>query len=68
MIIVCIDKLRESGGYEISIVDILEDEEKMVIIIEHVSPSEMATSVLTQPFHVVKITKSEKKIIFKEKE
>jgi len=68
MIIVCVDKLRGSGGYEIEIIDILEYPKKIVVIVEQVNPSEMATSVMTQPFHVVKIPISEKQIVFKEKE
>lgn len=64
MILVCFDKLRGSGGYEIEFADVQESKTEIIAIIRKKGPSEMAASVMTQPFHIIKIPGSAKKVVF----
>ena len=68
MVIMCFDKVHGSGGYEIKIVDVLEKNGKIEVMVEYTSPSDMATSVMTQPFYIVQVPDSDLEVVFKEKE
>lgn len=62
MIIACIDRVRGSGGHEIIVDAIVENDTELQVNVRHVGPADMAASVLTQPFHIVRIVKSDKGI------
>ncbi len=55
-----------TGGYSISIRSIRESEENIYVEVEKIKPGKdcILTQVLTQPFQIVKIKRSDKKVIF----
>jgi len=55
---------RSSGGYEIKVKNVEEIGGKIVVTVEETKPDGMATTVITNPFTIVKIN-STKEIIFK---
>ncbi|MEL1255639.1 protease complex subunit PrcB family protein [Flavobacterium sp. DGU38] len=65
-IIAIFDKIQPSGGHSIDITLITENQKDITIKIEKLKTGD-ATLVMTQPFHIVKIAKSDKTIIFSEK-
>lgn len=67
MVIACIDRLRGSGGHEIAVDSILEDDNRLLVNIHHNGPGETSATVLTQPFYIVRITKSDKTLVVTEK-
>ena len=67
MVIACVDRLRGSGGYAIAVDSILEDDSNLLLHIHYTGPGEMAATVLTQPFYIVRITKSDKTLVIAEK-
>lgn len=60
MVVACVDRMRGSGGHEIVIESISESNTSLEIRVLHKAPGDMAASVLTQPFHVVRLPKSDK--------
>jgi hypothetical protein len=68
MIIVCIDKVRNSGGFSIEIIEAVTESDSFLIKvkIKGPKPMDMVTSVMIQPYHIVKIKKTKKKIKFTE--
>lgn len=64
-IIAVIDELRNYGGYDIKIVSVSRDREQIRVDVQHSDsgPGNAAT-VLTQPFHIVKIPQSDLPIVF----
>ena len=62
-IIAVFDEVKYSGGYSIDIIDITENNGTVVIKIENLKKGD-ATSVITQPFHIIKIKKTNKEIVF----
>lgn len=69
MIVACIDRVRGSGGHEIKIESIFENSTELHVNVLHLGPGDMAASVLTQPFAIVRVAKSGKNVIlnFQEK-
>jgi hypothetical protein len=65
ILIAIFDKLRGRGGYEIEINNIEENSEEIFISIGHKQPKEISISVMTQPYHIVKMLRTDKKIIFR---
>lgn len=63
MVLACIDRLRGSGGHEVIIESIVETETELKIHVKHRAPGDMAASVLTQPFHIVRVPKSGKTVV-----
>ncbi|WP_294818869.1 protease complex subunit PrcB family protein [uncultured Flavobacterium sp.] len=64
-VIAVIDELRTSGGYDITIASVSRDREQITVHIEHSdSGPGNAASVLTQPFHIVKIPYSPLPVVF----
>lgn len=63
-LLVVFDQIRATGGFSIEIATVNEDENNIIANIEMTSPGEVATMVITQPFHIVKILKSDKTVIF----
>lgn len=58
------DKVRGHGGVSIEIKKLSENEEEVKFAAETHSPKGMATAVMNQPYHIVKIPITKKKIIF----
>ena len=64
-IIALFDDIKMYGGYSIEIESVVENRSDLIAIIRHRSPNGIAPTVITQPYVIVKIPKTEKKIIFK---
>ena len=66
MVIICIDKVRNSGGFSIEIIEVVKEGDTFLIKVkkEGPKPMSMLTSVMIQPYHIVKIKKTNKKIKF----
>ena len=65
-VIALFDEIRSSGGWSIDITDITEYQDEIIVTVENLQKGGMAC-VMTQPYHIVKIPKSDKKIIFDDK-
>ena len=63
VVIAVFDKIYGNGGHSIDIIKITENENKVIVKIENIMGGD-ATSIMTQPFHIVKIPKTDKLIIF----
>jgi hypothetical protein len=63
MVIAVFDKVYGNGGHSIDITKITETENKIIVTIDNVLKGD-ATLVMTQPYHIVKIKKTEKSILF----
>jgi len=62
MVVACFDKVRSTGGYSMFVERIVEMEAVIKIDVQVAIPSGMNTSVLTQPFVIVVMEKSDKSI------
>lgn len=62
-IIAVIDEVRNYGGYSIDITRITQTDNEIFVKVEHLKPGGI-NAVITQPYHIVKIAKSEKKVAF----
>jgi hypothetical protein len=63
-IIATFDQIRSNGGYTIDNSTITENTDNIIVTIHQTSPSEVATTVITQPFKIIRIPISPKPIIF----
>lgn len=63
VIIAVFDKIYGNGGHSIDVISIVENQNNVTVKIENLFTGD-ASSVITQPFHIVKIHKTEKQIIF----
>ncbi|TDE46673.1 protease complex subunit PrcB family protein [Flavobacterium rhamnosiphilum] len=63
MVIAVFDKVYGNGGHSIDIIKITETENKIIVTIDNVLKGN-ATAVMTQPYHIVKIRKTNKLILF----
>ena len=68
MIVICVDKVRNSGGFSVEIIEVIKEESTTLIKVKFKSPKpmDMVTAVIIQPYHIVKINKKIKKIKFLE--
>jgi hypothetical protein len=68
MIIIFVDKVRKSGGFSVEIIEAVTESNTFLIKVKTKGPKpmDMVTSVMTQPYHIVKIKKTKKKIKFME--
>jgi len=64
LILAAFDQIRPSGGYSIEIKSIREFTGSIIVNIENVIPVGVVTGVITQPYHIVKIPKKNKQIVF----
>lgn len=62
-VITVFDQIYGNGGHSIDITSIIEYETNIVITIENLETGN-ASSVITQPYHIVKIPKISKPIVF----
>jgi len=63
MVIAVFDKVYGNGGHSIDITKITEIENKIIVTIDNVLKGD-ETLVMTQPYHIVKIRKTDKSILF----
>jgi hypothetical protein len=63
LIIAVFDKIYSNGDHSIDITSIVENETNMTVKVDKLMAGD-DTQVITQPFHIVKIPKTEKPIIF----
>lgn len=63
MIIAVFDDVKQNGGHSIDIVEITCNRNKIVISVRNLNNGNL-TSVITQPFHIIKIPRTEKQITF----
>jgi len=63
-IIAVVDQKYMNGGHSIDITSITEDDNSLFVKVENLKTGNIA-SVITQPYHIVKIVKSNKKVVFK---
>ncbi|MEN8125874.1 MAG: protease complex subunit PrcB family protein [Bacteroidota bacterium] len=57
------DEIKTSGGHSIDMIKIVENDTEIIVTIDHILPG-IATTIMTQPYHIVKISKNNKTIIF----
>lgn len=62
-VIAVFDKVRGSGGYSLNL-NIVNDSENILINTIYLSPKGIANAIMTQPFCLVKISKTDLKVIF----
>lgn len=62
-VIAVFDEVKNSGGHSLNLV-IQETKDKFLVEVLRKSPDGIATSVMTQPYYIVKVPKSELPIIF----
>lgn len=62
MLIFVFDKVRGTGGYAFEIEEIIENNEVLKVKVVSKPPSDPATSVMTQPYQIVSINKSDKEL------
>jgi hypothetical protein len=66
-VIAIFDEIHGSGGWSIDITGIVEYSDKIVVRVTHLKTGYFS-AVLTQPYHIVKIPVSDKKIVFQEED
>ena len=62
-VIAIFDEIRGNGGHSLEL-NIMSNSENIIVNITDVVPGGNATTVITQPFHIVKISNSDLPIIF----
>lgn len=67
MAIAVFQGVKSTGGYRIEISKIIEKENAIEISVRDISPGRgcMVTQATTNPYHVVKVSRSDKEVIFK---
>lgn len=63
-IIAVVDKIYKNGGHSIDITKITEGSNHVIVKVEKLNTGNIAT-VITQPYHIVKIARTSKKVVFK---
>jgi hypothetical protein len=64
MVLAIFDEVKGSGGYSISIKGILKNQDNLTVTVQKTAPAGSAYAVVTQPYCIVKIPVTTKKIIF----
>jgi len=62
MLLFCFDRVRGTSGHSIEVKLINETEDQISVHLTHTGPKDMAAEVITQPFTIVSIDKTDKKI------
>ena len=63
-VIAIFDEIKGYGGHTIAIDEIAVNEDNYIVSIVKTAPSGFATTVMTQPYHIYKIPKATKPVIF----
>jgi hypothetical protein len=66
ILIALFDKERTTGGHSIEIVESKQTPDKIIFKYKKSHPEGMATSVMTQPYYLASIIKTEREIVFEE--
>ena len=66
MVVVIVDKVRNSGGFSVEITEAVKEGNTLLIKVktEGPKPLDMVTQAIEQPYHIVKINKTNKEIKF----
>jgi hypothetical protein len=62
-IIAVFDQIYGNGGQSIDITNVVENANNIVVTVQHILPGNV-TTVISQPYHIIKIPKSTKPVIF----
>lgn len=62
-IIAVFDNIKPNGGHSIDITKIIENDNNIIVTVENLHTGNLS-SVITQPYHIVKITRSTKDVLF----
>lgn len=62
-VIAVIDEVRSYGGFSVDITKITQIDNRIVIKVERLN-SGGTTTIITQPYHIVKIAKTNKEVVF----
>ena len=60
------DEIKMAGGYAIEITSIVENRHDLTVTLRRLAPKGGVYTVITQPYHIVKIPITDKRIIFNE--
>lgn len=63
VVIAVIDELRNSGGHSIDITQITQTDKNIFVKVEQLKTGGIS-SVMSQPYHIVQIAKTSKKVVF----
>ena len=68
IIVAVFDKVRNSGGFSVEIMEAVKEADTLLIKVQSKGPKPMAmvTAVMIQPYHIIKIKKTNKRIKFLE--
>lgn len=68
IVVVIIDKMRNTGGYSIEVTEVVEKKDNLLVRIttKGPKPTDMVTAAIIQPYHIIKVKKTNKKILFAE--
>ena len=64
IVLAIFDEVKVSGGYSINIPGILENQDNLTVTVQQTAPTGSAYAVMTQPYCIVKIPITAKKITF----
>lgn len=64
MLVAVFDQIYGNGGHGLEINSIYENDTEIIIDVEKVNPAGDATCVISQPYYIVKIPKSNKTVVF----
>ncbi|TZF84736.1 protease complex subunit PrcB family protein [Pedobacter sp. BS3] len=64
MVIAIFDKLQMNGGHAIDITNIVDNDDSIWVKVKYTGPDGAAPSVITQPYCIAKIPRSDKPVIF----
>ncbi len=64
IVLAVFDSVYRNGGHSIDISDVVESNYNIVATIEYQNPYGDLTSIMTQPFEIIKITKTTKQVTF----
>lgn len=66
ILLAAFDEIKMSGGYAIEITSIVENRHDLTVTIRRHAPEGVVYTVITQPYYIVKIPTTDKRIIFNE--
>lgn len=58
------DEIRPSGGYAVEIISVIDQEDGVEVTARFKKPFDAAIEIMTQPFHIVSIPKTKKRVRF----
>ncbi|MDR6299626.1 protease complex subunit PrcB family protein [Mesonia maritima] len=68
MVVAVFDKVMNTGGHSIWVSDVKTIDNEVQLMVSEKHPDGMATSVMTQPYYLAKMPKTDKKVVFKNAE